>query len=105
MSDIKVTLRGATTLKHCPDCESEHIGLVPCGRTFRGRLRSVKLDSSITPTRTKRAYYDDEPLKETFGYDRKERRELYADDTKGKGAITGRATPDHIDAVLGKEDD
>lgn len=103
---MKVTYRGHTQARECPDCESSHIGIVPCGRTFVQRLRSVRLDPSATPTRDRVAYYDDEDMKDLFGYDRKERRELYMDDTKGMGSLVGDDyTPEHVDAVLGKEDD
>lgn len=64
------------------------MGMVPCGG-YLARLRSQRLDASVTPNKTKKNYYDDEPLKEMFnGMDRSERTEQYMEETKGLGAIT-----------------
>jgi len=55
-----------------------------CPRCFRTRLRSVRLDGSVTATRTKQNYYDRTSLDETFGDDRVDR---YWDETDGEGAL------------------
>lgn len=65
----------------CSDCETTHMGL-PCGMRFIDRLRTVRLDTSVTPSRTLRNYYDKGPVAEVFGADSRER--MY-DATEGKG--------------------
>lgn len=104
------------------------VGTCECGRPatangrecpdhFRARLRSVRLDSSVTATRTKVAYYDTKALDETFGEDRVE---TYWDETHGQGHLErGRdgalyhrdykgevkvATDDVIDTITGGEE-
>jgi hypothetical protein len=44
-----------------------------CGRCFRERLLSLRLDTSVTESRSRRNYYDAEPIHETFGEDASER--------------------------------
>lgn len=44
-----------------------------CPSCFRSRLRSIRLDTSATETRTRRNYFDAEPIHETFGVDATER--------------------------------
>lgn len=79
----------------CPDCGSTHLGS-RCGMTFRQRLRTVRLDSSVTETRTRHRYFDSAALDESFGADRKDR---YWDETEGQGAIVrdGRGGFVHTD--------
>lgn len=58
-----------------------------CGLSLVEKLRTVQLGSGATETRTKRSYYDDEPVSELFGGMRRdERKQRYMDDTKGLGA-------------------
>ena len=54
-----------------------------CGPCFRARLLSVRLDTSVTSSRTPRNYFDRESLAEAFGDDARER---YMEETKGLGA-------------------
>lgn len=70
----------------CPDCGDAHMGRCG-GLTFAQRLRSVRLDTSVTPTRTPRRYYDAESLDDMFGEDEATRIERYNDDTKGRGFV------------------
>lgn len=51
-------------------------------RCYRARLRSIRLDTSVTETRTRRNYFDAEPINEVFGEDAKER---MLDETDGLG--------------------
>lgn len=99
----------------CPDCGSTHLGS-RCNASFRERLLSVRLDTSVTQTRTKTAYYDKESLDATLGEDRRDR---YWDETEGQGALhrtptgdfvhtnykgeTAVASPELIDSYLGDE--
>lgn len=55
-----------------------------CGTHYRDRLRSLRLDSSVTETRTKVDYFDSQAADEAFGADRVEH---YWDETKGYGAV------------------
>lgn len=98
-----VTVRGSGFgLRFCDSCGTEHIGVVPCGMTFRERLCTTRLDGSVTETRNKRNYYEDESYKELFGgYDRKERREKLMDDTHGYGPLGKSNDPKHFKAVMG----
>lgn len=71
-------------MKTCPDCSREHLG-PPCGGlSFRERLLSVRLGPSVTPTRTRRNYFDSDALDATFGPDRVE---SYWEETRGHGAV------------------
>jgi hypothetical protein len=70
----------------CEDCGTEHLG-DRCGLTFLERMRSVKVHESVTASRTKRDYFDDEPLREVFGDDKADRREKFLDETQGRGAL------------------
>ena len=54
-----------------------------CASCFRARLRSIRLDTSVTESRTRRNYFDAEPIHETFGEDAHER---MLDETDGFGA-------------------
>ena len=108
---MKIKTSAHSTLAYCEDCNSEHIAPVPCGLTWLQRLRSTRLDTQWMPnppSSKRRSYYDDEVVKETFGgLDRKERREQYLEETKGKGAITRgeRVDKQRVDTILGREDD
>lgn len=90
-----------------------------CARCFRNRLLSIRLDTSVTPTRSVRNYFDPAPLDETFGEDRVDR---YWEETDGQGALKRGpdgnlwhqpfnaseprvATPEVIDSFLGPEAD
>lgn len=55
-----------------------------CPSCFRRRLRSITIDASATPTRTRSNYFDAAALDETFGDDRVDR---YWDETDGMGAL------------------
>lgn len=55
-----------------------------CPKHYRERLASLRLDPSVTPTRTKQNYYDKASLDETFGDDRVDK---YWDETNGHGAL------------------
>lgn len=72
------------TLAHCDDCGSEHLA-APCGMTFAQRLRSVRLDGSVTPTRSQKNYYDDDALTGVFGNTAQEREERMMEETEGVG--------------------
>lgn len=67
-----------------------------CPECFRSRLRSVRLDTSVTPTRTRRRYLDSDALDANLGHDRVDR---YWDETDGQGAFhrTSRGTFMHTD--------
>lgn len=54
------------------------------GLTFAARLRSVRLDTSVTPSRSLKSYYDAEAVENVFGDDAAERME---DDTEGRGPV------------------
>lgn len=103
---MKIKTSEHTTLAYCEDCKSEHLAPNPCGLTWLQRLRTSRLDTRWMPNPpTRRNYYDDQPLQETFGQDRKERREQYLEETKGKGAITRRERVDRkrVNEVLGSD--
>lgn len=55
-----------------------------CGMSLIEKLRTVSLDTRALETRTRRRYYDESSLTDTFGADAKEQ---FADQTKGKGAF------------------
>lgn len=74
-------------LRYCPDCKTEHLN-APCGLTYVQRLRSAQIHGSVTPTKDKQNYYEDEALKDVFGADRNERRQDMADATNGRGYTT-----------------
>lgn len=99
---MKVTVRGGGLgLRDCPDCDSSHLGPA-CGMTYVERLRTTRIDSSATPSRNFTGY-DDDVLTESFGYDKKERKELMMEDTKGFGPIYSdqETTPEHFQAIMG----
>lgn len=82
---IETRLVGHTQLRDCPDCKTSHIGKVPCGLSYRDRLRSTRLDSSATPSRDRRNYYDSEAISGIFGADAHER---MLEETEGVGYVT-----------------
>lgn len=83
---MKVTVRSPEGVRYCEGCKSEHLGLrCPSGTKYIDRLRTTRLDGSVTSSQTKQNYYSDEGLKAHFGLDRKERKEQMMDDTKGLG--------------------
>src|SRR5512143_2147991 len=55
-----------------------------CASCFRARLQSIRLDTSVTSTRSRKNYYDRTSLDETYGDDRVDR---YWDETDGQGAL------------------
>lgn len=55
-----------------------------CGYCFRQRLLSVRLDTSVTATRTKTSYYDASSVDDVWGQDAHEK---MLDDTDGLGAL------------------
>lgn len=71
-------------LRTCPDCGSEHMGR-PCGMTAVARMRTVQLDGSWMPAKSKHNYYDTEMLDDLLGEDRHER---MMEETKGVGPIS-----------------
>lgn len=73
--------------RHCGDCDSEHIGVVPCGMTWLQRMRSTQTDVAVNESRSRVQYWDDEGLKEVFGQTKAERREQMLDETEGRGPI------------------
>lgn len=91
----------------CPDCTTTHMG-VACGSTYAQRLRSVRLDASVTPSRDKVRYYDDESLKDLFGgKSEAERREQLMEETKGIGAVSradlAKLSDKQTEVFLGKD--
>jgi hypothetical protein len=66
----------------CESCGHMPAGCV-CGLNFAEKLRTIQLSPSAVPTRTKRRYWDEESLADTFGADAKDR---YMEETKGLGA-------------------
>jgi hypothetical protein len=103
---MNIKISEHSTLAHCPDCNSEHIAPNPCGLTWLQRMRTSRLDTRWMPNPPKRRlYYDDEAMKETFGQDRKERREQYLEETKGGGAIRRgeRIDKKRVDTILGPD--
>ena len=91
--------------RYCSDCETEHIGQVPCGMTWLQRMRSTVLDTEATPSRSRRDYFDDEPLKGIFGADKRERKEEVMEETKGIGALSRRdpMTPEAAKVFFGDD--
>lgn len=73
----------AEDISVCPDCGDTHIGRCG-GLSFAQRLRSVRVDTSVTPSRTPRNYYEPDSIREVFGDDAKERMD---DDTEGRGPV------------------
>ena len=108
---MKIKTSEHSTLGFCADCKSEHIN-PGCGLTWLQRMRSSRLDTQWfpnPPASKRRNFYDDDAVSATFGgLDRKERKEQYLEETKGKGALTGVAGKDYdakrVDEVLGKEE-
>lgn len=76
----------ASEITLCPDCGDQHMGRCG-GLTFAQRLRSVRLDTSVTETRTPKNYYDEDALTDMFGEDKQTRRDRYMDETDGRGAV------------------
>lgn len=93
------------TPRPCESCGSEHIGQIPCGMTWLERMKTTRLDHSWMPNPpNRRNYYDDEPLKEVFGADSKERHEQMMDETAGFGPVTRESSDEHFKAVIGDPD-
>lgn len=92
------------SLAHCDDCGSVHLG-APCGLSWAQRMRSVKIDPSWMPFKREsgslKNYYDDTETTQLFGFDRKERKEKFMDDTKGYGALTKDSSDQHLETLLG----
>ena len=80
-------------ITECPDCGDQHMGRCG-GLSFAARLRSVRLDSTVTETRSKRNYHDEEALTNLFGKDASERKEQYMEETQGRGALYRRDMAD-----------
>lgn len=102
---MKVTVRSPEGVRLCDGCGGEHLGLrCPPGTKYKDRLRTTSLDGSVTESRSKANYYEDESYKELFGgYDRKERREKLLDDTHGYGPMSKRenTSPEKFKAIMG----
>lgn len=95
------------TLAPCSDCGSVHLG-APCGMTWAQRIGTVKPATEWMPAKQEsrakgesKTWYDDEETKQLFGYDRKERKEKFMDDTKGYGALTKDSSDQHLETLLG----
>ena len=73
---------GTGTLCRCGELASANGR--ECPKHYRERLASVRLDGSVTATRTKVDYFDKASLDDTFGEDRVER---YWEESKGHGAL------------------
>ena len=63
---------------------------MPCGLTFRERIRTLRIDPKALPAKHERhsaegRYFDDAPLKEAFGADADTRKEQLMEATKGLG--------------------
>lgn len=85
------------SLAYCADCEGTHMG-GRCGMTFAQRLRSVRLDTSVTPTRTQKNYFDDDALTEVFGgKDADERHEQMLEETRGVEYASQEEIAQHTD--------
>lgn len=93
---MKITTERAHSLRYCEDCGSEHMN-APCGMKYVDRLRSVRLDSSVTETRTKHNYFDDDALTGTFGKTAAERHEEMMEETQGVGVATTEEINEHPD--------
>lgn len=65
-------------MTYCDDCKSEHLG-APCGMSWIDRMRSVRIDGGVLETRTKRNYYDREPVHGMFGDTAQEQMEKETD--------------------------
>jgi hypothetical protein len=102
-----MTVLSATEVPTCPDCGDSHLGRCG-GLTFAQRLRSVRLDTSVVDSRSRKNYYDSEPIKDMFGDDSQER---YMDETKGRGHVAredfDKLSPADFDFYTGadKEED
>lgn len=79
------------TPKYCPDCDTAHIGPVPCGMTWKQRVLSQTVSGDVYQSRTKKRYWDQEALDEQFGPDATEKT---LEDTQGKGY--GNVTMDEM---------
>lgn len=101
----KLTVRSPEGVRHCDGCGGDHLGLrCEAGTRYKDRLKTTSLDGSVTATRTKRSYYEDESYKDLFGgYDRKERREKLLDDTHGYGPMSKNedTSPEKFKAIMG----
>lgn len=90
---MKVSVKGGA-LRFCTDCESTHMGRVPCGMSYAQRLRSQTTDPSWMPARRAvgnlKNYYDDESVSALFndGLTGKERKEQMLDETEGVGVAS-----------------
>lgn len=75
------------------------------GLSFLQRLRSIRLDTSLVETRSRRNYYDRESLDGMFGMDEQERREQYMDETEGRGAVrsVAQTSTDTLDWYQGAD--
>ena len=86
---MKISVRSPEGIRHCEGCKGEHVGpRCPEGTSYIQRLRSAQIHGSVTPSKEKKNYYEDEGLKDIFGGDRKERREDMLDATDGRGYTT-----------------
>ncbi len=79
-------------LQRCESCGSEHLAPVPCGLTFKERIRTARMGTDWMPSRTdarqrdpdKHRYFDSVALDEAFGPDR---REKMLHETRGLGPV------------------
>lgn len=77
------------TLEHCESCGSDHLAPVPCGLTFKERIKGLRFGTDWMPARQSArndagTYYDREALDAAFGPDR---REQMLQETRGLGAV------------------
>ena len=74
-------------MDYCESCGSEHLAPVPCGLTFRERLLSTQVHSSVNESRTAQGRFDREAIDSEFGGTSKERKEDYWASSRGYGNI------------------
>lgn len=93
---VIVKYRGHTQARDCPDCGSSHIGLVPCGMTYRQRLCSTTVDNSVLATRTKKNYYDSDTLSQLVP---DHAHEQMMEETGGIGPVSRREMNQYSDLM------
>jgi len=72
-------------VEDCESCGSEHLPPVPCGLSFKERIRTARFGSDWMPARrAAHSFVDRSALDETFGPDRRER---MLHETRGLGPV------------------
>ena len=67
---------------YCPDCHRMEGISCTCGMPYKEKLRSIHVHGSVTPTQTKRKYWDQGALESQFG---DHARDYSLDMTDGQG--------------------